>query len=316
MQKIAKIGVVSFLMQGFLLYSAVESPSKFEVSFEQSMGMKRDINDTAGYSTKRQASTVEECRENMNFLKNLYQKNHMSKVTPGELPIIPKIIHQIWIGPKAPPAILKTSQESIQKFHPDWEYKLWTDADVPGLALFNKRFYDESDNWGEKSDILRYEILKRYGGVYMDVDVICTKPFDILNHTYEFYASLDPLITAAFLSNAIIGSVPEHPILNHCIGSISHTWEVNKKRDLLWRVFYRTGPILFSHSFFKITKEYTGNRIIAFPTSFFFPTVLQTFKKPTLQDIVEKHTHQKLLLPIYGSIRGLSNVGFLFLKIF
>ena len=31
---------------------------------------------------------------------------------------------------------------------------------------------------GEKSDIFRYEILYRFGGVYVDTDFECIKPFE------------------------------------------------------------------------------------------------------------------------------------------
>lgn len=43
-----------------------------------------------------------------------------------------------------------------------------------------QKAFDAAKNYGEKSDILRYEILFVYGGVYADVDVECLQPFDAL----------------------------------------------------------------------------------------------------------------------------------------
>jgi mannosyltransferase OCH1-like enzyme len=40
--------------------------------------------------------------------------------------------------------------------------------------------FDRASNFGEKSDIWRYEILFRLGGVYVDTDFECVRPFDSL----------------------------------------------------------------------------------------------------------------------------------------
>ena len=47
---------------------------------------------------------------------------------------IPKIIHQIWIGDKSkqPVELMKT----WETMNPTWEYKLWTEENIP--ELFNK----------------------------------------------------------------------------------------------------------------------------------------------------------------------------------
>lgn len=40
--------------------------------------------------------------------------------------IIPKIIHQIWIGHDQLPHNKKVLMDSVKNLHPDYEYKLWT----------------------------------------------------------------------------------------------------------------------------------------------------------------------------------------------
>jgi hypothetical protein len=41
-----------------------------------------------------------------------------------------------------------------------WECRLWRDADVAQLpqGFVNREAYEAADNYGEKSDILRYEV--------------------------------------------------------------------------------------------------------------------------------------------------------------
>lgn len=45
--------------------------------------------------------------------------------------------------------------------------------DVKLLILKNQIAYSSAKNWGMKSDILRYEILQKFGGVYIDTDYEC-----------------------------------------------------------------------------------------------------------------------------------------------
>lgn len=87
---------------------------------------------------------------------------------------IPKIIHQIWLGNKYKPPIewMQTWKEK----HPDWEYKLWTDEDVKNLPMKCRRAFDlQPKDYVYQSDVLRYEILFRYGGIFIDADSTCLK---------------------------------------------------------------------------------------------------------------------------------------------
>ncbi len=206
----------------------------------------------------------------MLFLKAIYDKNNFFKRPVLFEAKIPKKIHQIWLGPKTPPAVFKQSQESIKKYHPDWEYKLWTDKDIPDLYLHNQKFYDLSDNYGEKADIVRYEILYKFGGVYADVDFICFKPFDILCQ-WDLWASMEPMDIAGGIgiNNAIIGSIASHPILDHCISTIKESWYASKN------IFVRVGPKHFKKSFLTCAEKDHDN-IIALPRSFFYPLDFQS----------------------------------------
>ena len=112
--------------------------------------------------------------------RSLFEKNKRSLGKAQNCPIIPKKIHLIWLGPKTPPIVFKDCLASLKKNLPDWEFKLWTDADVPSLDLYNQKYFDEETNYAAKSDILRYEILYRFGGVYIDVDIEVIQSLDIL----------------------------------------------------------------------------------------------------------------------------------------
>ncbi len=146
----------------------------------------------------------------------------------------------------------------------DWKYQLWTDEDVEHISLYNQQFYDETDNYGVKADLLRWEIVYRFGGVYVDIDFECLQPLDMFHYTYDFYTGLQPLDTGFVqLGSALFGAIPGHPILKHCIETIKDHWHEKG-------VPQKTGPIHFTKSFYAVAGK-DGNTDIAFPAHYFYP---------------------------------------------
>jgi Mannosyltransferase OCH1 and related enzymes len=200
-----------------------------------------------------------------NLGQKLYNAFNPSVLAPQEKLIIPKIIHQIWIGSPLP-EVFKKYMETWQELHPDWQYVLWTDEKVEKelFPLYNQKFYDESDSMGVKSDLLKWEIIYRFGGVYADVDFECLQPLDRLHYTYDFYTAYQPL-DAFFvqLGAALYAGYPRHPILKHCIETIKDDWHHKGAPK-------KSGPCHFSKSFLAIAGQY-GRRDIAFPAFYFYP---------------------------------------------
>jgi glycosyltransferase involved in cell wall biosynthesis len=116
---------------------------------------------------------------------------------------IPKIIHQIWIGPLPPPMRwIRTWKE----MNPSWQHILWDNQKVFSRKWRCQRLIDEylkkakeveekngfftslgarlTDKkakyfaWHVIADILRYEILYEYGGYMPGADSECIKPID------------------------------------------------------------------------------------------------------------------------------------------
>ena len=51
----------------------------------------------------------------------------------------------------------------------------------------NKLAFSLAKNLGMKSDILRYEILMKYGGIYVDTDYECLKNIGRLNYSHSYF---------------------------------------------------------------------------------------------------------------------------------
>ncbi|HEV2916999.1 MAG TPA: glycosyltransferase [Candidatus Babeliales bacterium] len=198
-----------------------------------------------------------------NFFKNLYDLHNPAIIPQKNVPVIPKIIHQIWLGSPVP-SIYQHCMQSWIDHHPDWHYKLWTDENVHEITLYNKKFYDEAQNYGTKSDILRWEILYQYGGLYVDVDYECFRSFDLLHHIYDFYTGIQPLDTQMVqLGAALVGSRPGHPILEHCIMTIKDHWHLKGAPK-------KTGPVHFTQSFYAQAGK-NGSIDIALPPFYVYP---------------------------------------------
>jgi len=198
-----------------------------------------------------------------NAFKMSYQKNSptITKVSGKK---IPKIIHQIWLGSPFPEKY-KIFRDSWLRHHPGWEYRLWTDADVAAFPLHNQAIYDSSSNYGEKSDIARYEILYKFGGLYVDTDFECLRALDNLHDTYDFYIGVQPLDTNIVqLGIGLIGTVPGHPLLRACINHMA------ENASHFVQVIQRTGPLYFTRVFEAIAPL-LYDRTVALPSTYFYP---------------------------------------------
>jgi hypothetical protein len=117
---------------------------------------------------------------------------------------------------------------------------------------------------GVKSDLLKWEIVYRFGGVYVDVDFECLQSLDELHHIYDFYTAFQPL-DAFFiqLGAALFAAYPGHPILKDCIETIKDDWHHKGAPK-------KSGPVHFSKSFMKVAGK-QANKDIAFPAFYFYP---------------------------------------------
>jgi hypothetical protein len=230
--------------------------------------------------------------ENLHFFKTVYEKNIPFLGMKSTLLHVPKVIHFIWLGPKPFP---RESVENVRSWiahHPDWTIKFWTDRERPlphkQMHLcqvqdlqFIKLFecYKKSDNYAEKSDLLRYELLYQEGGIYVDHDIKCFKSFELLCRTFDFYCGMEmpyqtSLSSSVLPTNNLLGSRPGHPILKRSMEWLDQEWDrienqyPGKDKDaVINRISHRTFLVL-GESFKRLANK-EGNRDIALPSFYF-----------------------------------------------
>ena len=164
--------------------------------------------------------------------------------SPGTNPTyIPKIIHQTWINTTVPER-WSTSQKSCLYYHPSYEYWLWTDSIARNfIKVHYPWFLNTFDSYPypiQRVDAVRYFILYHYGGIYLDLDLVCHKPLDPLLAVPGWLRLTSPV----GVSNDSMGFAKHHPFLKHLIYRLqktAHTYIVPYAT-----VMFSTGPMFIS----------------------------------------------------------------------
>lgn len=160
--------------------------------------------------------------------------------------MLPKIIHQIWVGPnQIPPNFLKLRDKLID-LHPDWTTLLWTDNNVGELC--EKHVFQHSTYAGQ-SNVIRLYALKKYGGIYLDLDFDVLKTFDELLEYNDFVARQPDGV----FCNAFIGAQPDSKWINQMIENYGD----HQVKDASWGC--------------HIIKDYIGQDVNILPTDYFYP---------------------------------------------
>lgn len=131
--------------------------------------------------------------------------------------MIPRILHQVWVGPDPFPQELVGYRESWRRHHPEWEMRLWTEESLP-RDLVRPEVYERLRNPAERSDIIRLEVLFRFGGVYVDTDMECLRPIDpLLEEDVDFFVAGARGVKGGRAHNAVIAAVSGHPVLERAL---------------------------------------------------------------------------------------------------
>jgi mannosyltransferase OCH1-like enzyme len=181
---------------------------------------------------------------------------------------IPKIIHQLWIGSKpAPTKFMNTWKDKHS--HLGYEYIFWNEEELDkrGMVLTLKDKIDSIEEINGKADIIRWEILEKYGGVFVDADSICIEPIDDILMKCKCFAGYEQeKIRKGLIATGTMGFPPNHLIVKRCIKWIRENHVSQKLTNQ--RAWYNVGPGLLT----RIVNDYQmTNEIKVFPSYYFLP---------------------------------------------
>ncbi|KAH8118969.1 hypothetical protein DFH11DRAFT_1562217, partial [Phellopilus nigrolimitatus] len=128
------------------------------------------------------------------------------------------------------------ANESCAALHPSpqWRFELWDTARANAfVAEHYPDLLDTYLGYGQeiqRSNVIRYLILYKMGGIYLDLDIKCKAPLD-------FFTTVDwisPPGLPTGINNAFMAARPGHPFLKHAIANL-------QRFDLNWVSLYCDG---------------------------------------------------------------------------
>jgi mannosyltransferase OCH1-like enzyme len=176
--------------------------------------------------------------------------------------VIPRTFHQVWVGPDPLPDEYLRHQRTWLEHHSGWELRLWTDDNLPP-DLERIEVYERLRQPAERSDMLIFEVLYRFGGVYIDTDFECLRSIEPLLDGVEIFCAYSHHDR---LNNAVMGSVAGHQLIRRGLREL-------RPRDTYGPVDKAgTGP-------FFVTELFLGHpEVTLFAQELFYPRTPEAAK--------------------------------------
>lgn len=172
--------------------------------------------------------------------------------------MIPKIIHQTWKTLDVPDE-WKDAVDSCKNKHKEYKHIIWSHEMMENFVKTEyPDFYDVYMSYTydiQRCDAFRYLVLYKYGGIYLDMDIICKKKLDSLLE-YDIVLAKSSNIES-FYTNSFIMVIPNHPFIKFCIDNLPHYVNSFYYFGKHWHVMNSTGP----HFLTKIVKKYEEKNI-------------------------------------------------------
>ena len=174
--------------------------------------------------------------------------------------MIPKIAHRVWLKMSDDDVIPERFEAYWQRFgelHPDWELRTWTDLEEVRSWIRCRDVFDRATTNAGRADVTRYELMWRFGGVYLDTDVEPLRSFDDLLDGPPFAGWENERL----ICPTVLGSPPEHPAFDAVLRFLPN-WS---KRMPPVKPNYQTGPVPFT----RVWKDRDDVRLM--PRETFYP---------------------------------------------
>jgi hypothetical protein len=164
---------------------------------------------------------------------------------------VPRILHQIWIGPLPPPPTLAAWQRHAAAC--GYDHRLWREAELDSLGIQDRPVYRNrlaQNDFPGAVDAARYAILAQHGGIYLDADWMPTRndvSFDAFFPLAGLCALAEPVARlthtgSLLLANSFLGAPAGHPVFT-ALDSILPAVETELPGAPAW---WTTGPVIFT----------------------------------------------------------------------
>jgi inositol phosphorylceramide mannosyltransferase catalytic subunit len=149
--------------------------------------------------------------------------------------VIPRVLHRIWLGNRPRPAVYDDYWRQWAALHPGWDLHTWTERSIPPLR--NQAEYDYGEPAAtagfsvdhqlaaavQRIDIAAYELVWRFGGVYVSCDMQPLRPLDDLLDYPAFAGMGDD----GYVCNAVLAGEPRSPFFEAVISELPFRMAAN-----------------------------------------------------------------------------------------
>lgn len=156
---------------------------------------------------------------------------------------IPRRLIRVWLGSQEIDPRFEEWWEQFRDLHPGWETLTLSDEDSNLVPESLADIYARCSTYASRSDILRLCALLELGGIYVDVDVMPLRPFDVLLDDHRPFAGMR---SPRSFESAVIGCPPGHPAMRDLLASLP-SWYLEQDGKA---ASVQTGPMFLSAGWF------------------------------------------------------------------
>lgn len=201
-----------------------------------------------------------------NYIKVLEEEGSEQKHSVND---IPRILHIIWVGDRDPPDYVLENIKKWTTLMPHWNIKFWTNNDltITHFPLNIISLIDTVKKGAQKADIMRYFIMEKYGGVYVDTDVTpyrSLEPLITQLHNTDAILCHDLDLTWKYISIGFFAAIPNHPIFKTATEICNHV--IINTED----IHMQTGPRLLGEA---VARTQFHTKTILLPVKFFYRNI-------------------------------------------
>lgn len=152
--------------------------------------------------------------------------------------VIPKKIWMYWEGPLA--GFVEKCVEQVKKTNPDYEVHFLTPETVKNFCDIDFGRFPKATPQ-QKADLLRFELIYQYGGIWLDASTIVYESLDWIQalvkktqtHSFAYYRAKNTTIkTFPVLENWLLASAAKNPFFKYWFDELVIAIELSPKAYL------------------------------------------------------------------------------------
>jgi hypothetical protein len=221
---------------------------------------------------------------------------------------IPHTIHQIWIGPHlAPLHWMETWSKDFLAEFTGWEYRLWTEKDYEEVGIVEDDLFLNLSYAG-RSDLFRYRILYRFGGVYIDADSVYlgngslneivdqASPYGIIMCEEPYFDGHPD-----YIAIGVIASTPGNIILDYFYHRALSLTRKAINEGIKFEAWQKTGPVMATEVLNHVKQ------VPILPSYIFFPEYWnnRSYWDLSLTELKQRYPHSLMFQFGYSTVNKL-----------